>query len=139
MNAQIKPQEVPFDLACAQLEAAKIAEVRARDARIDAENAVLAHMTEREEGSTSLRGLGWKATATYGVNRTIDDAALNAVRGTVPADLFDQVFGWKPALRLEGLRYVRNNEPEAYAVLAQAITARPAKPSVRIEMIEGGR
>lgn len=139
MNAQLKPETIPFDLACAQLEAAKIAEARARDARIDAENAVLAHMTEREEGSTTLRGLGWKATATFSVLRSIDEAALAAIRETAPAAMFDQVFGYAPKLKLEGLRYVRNNEPQVYALLAQAITAKPGKPSVLVEMTDVGQ
>ena len=129
----------PFDLACAALEAAKIAEARARDVRIDAEDAGLAHITSRDEGSVTVRGQGWKATAVFGLNRTVDEAALSAVRTQVPAPLFDQVIGWAPKLKLDGLRYLRNNEPETYAVLAQAITAKPAKPSVRIELSERAR
>jgi hypothetical protein len=128
-----------FDIACAALEAAKIDEASARERRIDAENAVLAFMAERDEGSVTLRGQGWKATAVYGMNRTIDDAALTVVRDAVSPELFHQVIAWKPALKMEGLRYLRNNEPEVYAQFAQAITARPAKPSVRIEMLEVAR
>lgn len=135
MNAMLNTL-IPFDLACAQLEAAKIAEARARDARIDAETAVLAHIEARDEGSVTLRGLGWKATAVYGMNRTIDEAALDTIRGTVPEAIFGQVFKYKPEVSVTGLRYVRNNEPELYAVIAQAITAKPAKASVRIEMTD---
>ena len=133
MNAALNTL-IPFDLACAQLEAAKIAEARARDARIDAETAVLAHIEARDEGSVTLRGRGWKATAVYGMNRTIDEAALDSIRGTVPEAIFGQVFKYAPKLDLAGMRYVRNNEPELFAVMAQAITAKPAKPSVRVEI-----
>ena len=66
---------------------------------------------------------------------TLDRAALEAVRAEVPAALFEQAIEYKPALKTAGLRYLQQNEPETYAVLAQAITAKPAKPSVRVEAI----
>lgn len=103
--------------------------------RIDAECAVLAHSETRVEGSVSVRGQDWKSTVVYGVNRTIDEPALASVRDGVPPLIFDQVIKYKPVLDLAGLRYIQNNEPEYYAVFAQAITAKPAKPSVRVEMI----
>lgn len=125
-----------FDQACAALEAAKIAENAAKQARIDAEAAVLAHATARDEGSTTVRGQRYKAVVTYGVNRTVDAAALSAIAGTIPAALLLQAIEYKPSLRVVGLKYLRGNEPDVYAVLAQAITATPAKPSVRLEAIE---
>ena len=67
---------------------------------------------------------------------SVDAAALSAIRGQVPAALLEQAVEYAPKLKLPGLRYLRNNEPETYRVLAQAITAKPAKPSVSIEPIE---
>lgn len=128
-----------LDEACAALEAAKINEERARQARIDAEALVLRHAQAKDEGSVTTRGRQWKAVVTYGVNRSIDAAALDAVRERVPPALFEQAIDYKPALNLAGLRFLRNNEPQTYAVLAQAITAKPAKPSVRLELLETQR
>lgn len=125
-----------LDEACAALETAKINEERARQARIDAETLVLRHAQAKDEGSLTMRGRQWKAVVTYGVNRTIDAAALDAIRHRVPPALFEQVIDYKPALNLAGLRFMRNNEPSTYAVLAEAITAKPAKPSVRLELLE---
>lgn len=124
-----------FDAACARLEAAKIAEARANSARLDAEAAVLAFVTAKDEGSTTAKGQQYKATVTTGYNRTIDAAALDTVRRVVPTALFDQAIEYKPALKLQGLRYLQANETDTYATLAQAITARPSKPSVRIEAL----
>jgi hypothetical protein len=126
-----------LDQACAALEAAKIAEHRAAQARIDAEREVLRHVADvKDEGSLTLRGQQYKAVVTYAVNRTIDAAALDAVRERIPAALFEQAIEYKPAIRAAGLRFLRNNEPDTYRVLAQAITAKPGKPSVRLELIE---
>lgn len=122
-----------IDQLAAALEAAKIAEARATAARIDAEQALLAVCQAKDEGSVTVRSAEYKATVTYGINRTIDAAALEAVRGSVPGALFDQAFEYAPKIKVAGLRYLMLNEPDTYAALAQAITAKPAKPSVRVE------
>lgn len=125
-----------IDEVAGALAAAKQAENEARTARIAAEESLLALLDTRDEGTVSARGDAWKVTARYGINRTVDAAALEAVRAAVPREMFEQVIEYKPAIKLPGLRYMRNNEPQTYAVLAQAITAKPAKPSVSIEAIE---
>lgn len=125
-----------IDKLAAALDAAKENEERAREARLACEEALLALVRGKAEGSVTERGEGWKVTVTYGVNRTVDMAALAAVRDKIPHALFDQAVEYAPKLRLAGLRYLQNNEPDTYAVLAQAITAKPAKPSVKVEPIE---
>lgn len=124
-----------FDEAAAALEAAKIEEAAATAKRIDAELAVLCMLQGKEEGSVTERGLRYKVTATFGYSRTIDAAALEAVRQAVPVALFEQAIDYKPALKLPGLRYLQMNEPGVYSVLAQAITAKPSKPSVKVERL----
>lgn len=122
--------------ACAALEAAKDAEAKATAARIQAERAVLDMLPAKIEGSLTEHASGWKVTATFGVNRTIDRAALESVREVIPVALFEQAVEYKPALVLAGLRYLQSNEPDTYRVLAQAITSKPAKPSVKVERVE---
>lgn len=124
-----------FDAAAAALEAAKIEEAKATAKRLDAEQMMLALMPARDEGSASERGLHYRVTVRYGVNRSVDVAALESARHQIAAPLFEQAIGYKPEIRLAGLRYLQNNEPEVYAILAQAITAKPAKPSVSIERV----
>lgn len=128
-----------FDEAAAQLEAAKIAEAQATAARIDAEQRVIALMPTKDEGSITERGLRYKVTVTYGMNRTVDAAAMESVRGAMAPALFDQAVAYKPSLITAGLRYLQLNEPDAYAQLAQAITAKPSKPSVRVEAVQAER
>lgn len=125
-----------FDQAAANLLAAKAAEKQATEARIAAEQAVICQLPQRDEGSVTASGLSYKVAVTYGMNRTVDAAALDAVRSKIPEALFEKAVTYKPALVLAGLRYLQNNEPDTYAVLAQAITAKPSKPAVRVEPIE---
>jgi hypothetical protein len=125
----------PIDEAAAFLTLAKLQEQRATEARIEAERALVALLPTKDEGSVTHAGESYKVAVTYGVNRTIDAAALSAIKDQVPPALFEQAITYKPALQLPGLRYLQSNEPEAYALLAQAITAKPAKPSVKLEPI----
>lgn len=125
-----------FDQACAALEAAKIAEASATSARIDAERAVLALCPERDEGSVTERSASWKATVTYVVNRRVDEAALAAVRSKLAPDIFNLAFRFKPDISVSGIKHLRNNEPELYAIAAEAFTATPGKPSVHLERVE---
>ena len=124
-----------IDQLAAALEAAKIAESQATAARIDAENALLAQMPDKPEGDVRVTGNAYRAIATFKVNRTLDVAALAAIRGQIPVALFEQAIEYKPAIKLAGLRFLQNNEPQTYAVLAQALTAKPGKPSVRVETL----
>lgn len=123
-----------IDTIAAELEAAKIAEARATAARIDLESQLVALVGVRDEGSQTHRGDAYKVTVTGVVNRTVDQAV-------VPQLLADEKYRWAaermfPAkFGLDGkeLRFFMFNEPQFYAQLAQAITAKPGKPQVRIE------
>lgn len=136
---ELEPHGLDLDAALERLSRAKAAEASANAARLAAETAVLAFCPARDEGSVTVAGTAHKVTITYGMNRTLDAAALDAVRGAMAPALFEQAIEFKPAIKLPGLRYLKNNEPAAYAVLAQAITAKPAKPSIRIEPINANQ
>jgi len=96
----------------------------------------LAVAPSKSEGAVLSVGDGYRITTTYGVNRTVDAAALDAIRPQIPAALFEQAITYKPALVLAGVRFLMNNEPDTWAVLAQAVTAKPSKPAVKVEPLE---
>ena len=125
----------PIDEAAAVYELAKMQHERTAEALADAHTALVALLPKQDEGTVKLQGESYRVAIEYGFNRTIDAAALSAVKDQVPPALFEQAITYKPSIVLAGLRYLSSNEPEAYAALAQAITARPAKPSVKIEAI----
>lgn len=124
-----------IDTLSAALEAAKAAEMAATAARIEAESALLSLLGCKAEGSSTHKGSAYKVTVTGVVHRKVDEAALSAVRAALPPAIFDQAFRFKPDVCTAGIKYLRNNEPALYAIAAQAITATPGKPSVRVEHI----
>ena len=106
-------------------------------ARLDEAHAQLVSAcAQANEGTVRTEGSEYRVSITYSMNRTIDAAALDAVRAKVPVALFEQAIEYAPKIKLTGLRYLQNNEPDTYALLAQAITAKPAKPSVKVERIK---
>lgn len=123
-----------IDTLAAELEAAKITEARATAARIDLESQLVAFVGCKDEGSQTHRGDAYKVTVTGVVNRTVDQAV-------VPQLLADEKYRWaaermfpaKFSIDAKELRFFMFNEPQFYAQLAQAITAKPGKPQVRIE------
>lgn len=110
---------------------AKAVEDNAKEARIAAEEAVVAILGCKEEGSETHKQYGYKVTITGRVNRTIDQSAWDSVADKIPSHL--SPIKYKPALDLKGLRYLQQNEPGIYRIAAEAITATPGKPSVKIE------
>lgn len=126
-----------FDQAAADLEAAKIAEARATQQRVDAEVAMLALMPSKDEGSVTERGLRYKVTASYGFNRTVDAAVVDALmKDDKTRWAAERLFPMKPSLSTSELRFFTNNEPALYALLSAAITSKPAKTSVKVEALE---
>lgn len=89
----------------------------------------------KEEGSVSAKTDAFKVTVTGKLNRSLDADKVQALASTLPAPLYNRLFKFKPSLDLKEMRYVQNNEPDFWAHIAPAITAKPGKPSLKVEMI----
>lgn len=138
LDGQLPTTDLPedeFELLCDRLAAAKAKEAKANKERIDAEAALLAFVPSKTEGTATRSGGAYKLTVTYSINRTLDAAALESARSAMKPELFEQAITYKPAIVLPGLRSLQQHNPQAYALLAQAITAKPGKPSVKLEPV----
>lgn len=122
-----------IDILAAALDAAKHTEAQATAARIVAETALVALLGCKDEGSATHKGAAYKVTLTGVMHRRVDEAELGAVRERLSPAMFERAFRFKPEVSVTGVKYLRDNEPELYAIAAQAIVATPGKPSVRIE------
>jgi len=103
--------------------------------QIDALTEELASRLEHpDEGSKTHTMDGVKVTVTSRVNRTIDERAWASIRSGVPKNLWPV----KEKLTVEpkGCRYLAENHPEMWAVVAGAITEKPGKPGVKVEVVE---
>ncbi len=85
------------------------------------------------EGTTRHGDGELVAVIKTGVRRKVDADVLARIAPSIPEAIGKRLLRWKPDLVTSELRYVQNNEPEIYAVLAEAITVTPAKPTIRIE------
>lgn len=124
-----------IDTLAAALEAAK---QKIADAQTEYDD-VLAEWLEfaptKSEGAVQSVGDGYRITTTYGVNRTVDQAALSAAWPWLPEGMRN-VFPVKHGVDLKELRHWQNNNPDEYArYIAPVVTAKPAKPSVKVERV----
>jgi len=116
-----------------ELEDAKAKEASANAARIGVEKRLIELLGAKEEGAETHRGDQYKVTITGVMNRRFDAEALAGVAVQLSPELMGHCVRYKPEPINEGIRYLRNNEPEAYAVLATALKVTPGKAQVRIE------
>lgn len=78
---------------------------------------------------------GWEMKATYKIDRKIDEAALPAVNaklremGVNP----DPLVKFKPGLDTSTYKTLVQTNPEAAKVFEQAMTSKPASPSIELK------
>lgn len=100
------------------------------------EQSLIPLLNAREEGSaTTHTPMGKKVVLKNSTNYKLDGTKLLKVRQKIPEALLPLKL--KELLDEPRLKYLRNNEPEVYAIFAHAITATPAKPNVTVEVNDG--
>lgn len=109
---------------------AKAAERKANADRISAEEALIAALGKRDEGSQTHNVEGYKITITGKVSRRMDWKAWATIEESIPLAL--RPVKMKPELDEKGVKYLQANEPEIYKLLPLTVT--PAKTAVEIEV-----
>ena len=112
----------------ADLFAAKQAEKQAEARRIELEEELVAILGKRDEGSKTHHVGDYKVTITGRVNRKLDWDMFDQVSSNIPESLWPV----KRTLDVTGVKYLANNEPSLYKILAPALTVEPAKTTVSI-------
>jgi len=110
---------------------AKKAEADANKARIAIEQQMLSHIATRPEGSTTVEAGMFKVTAETKLSRSIDWDAYDTIREQIPERLRPVKF--KRELDATGCKYLENNEPTIYALIAPCITVKPAKTAITVK------
>ncbi|WP_288076444.1 hypothetical protein [Pseudomonas sp.] len=115
-----------------QLIAAKAAEAKANKERVAIEGQIIELLGQREEGAqTTELDNGLKVTITGKNSYKADMPALMQICSNLPENL--RPIKTETKLDESGAKYLRANEPEIWAMLASAITVKPAKPSVEVK------
>lgn len=112
---------------------AKAEEAKATAKRIELEEELIALVGKKEEGAQTHTIGDFKVTITGKLNRKIDwDIFDKSIAGKIPDSL--QPVKMKRELDETGVKYLANNEPQLYKILAKALTIKPAKTSVVISI-----
>jgi hypothetical protein len=115
-------------------QSARAAEVAANRERVTIEQRLVELYGAKPEGAKSvLLADGRKITLTGKINREVDEVAWRAVLDRVPEHLRPIRFVETCKLDVKALREL---DAPTYAIVASAITAKPAKVAVSIEMKE---
>lgn len=110
---------------------AKAAETAAKNARLEIEDAILAHFpSDKLEGSVTNADFG--ISVTYKLTRTVDTDALQAGWETLSANA-QKAFKWKADIDLKQFRAIQELDQASYDQLVAFVTTKPAKPSVSIK------
>lgn len=115
--------------------AAKHEEDDANRRRVEIEARIIAIAGEREEGSeTHALADGRKLTVTAKITRTVDETIWRQVMGQIPAEMHPIRYESVAKLDTTGLKWLRENRPEFYAIAARAITAKKGKSSLALKV-----
>jgi hypothetical protein len=137
MSAVLSPisNTDPLHLAVLDYIGAKRAEDLAKKRRLEAEERILAMSPPKEEGSQTIEVGGYKITTTGKLAYKCDDpkALAEACAGAgIPQDWFPV----KTEVKLDetGCKWLRANEPGAWATVAKFVTVSPAKTAVSVKV-----
>ena len=116
-----------YDL-CMRLTEAKAAEEITKAHRIAVEEEIIALCGAKEEGSQTHKAMEFSVEITGVINRKMDWDKWEEVKASIPEAL--RPIKLKPELDVTGVKYLKANEPEIYALLP--ITATPGKTGVKV-------
>lgn len=109
---------------------AKAAEDEAKARRIEIEEALVARLGKREEGAQTHDLGGYKVTITGVINRSLDKKTWERIKDRIPEDR--RPVTYVPKLDVAGVKWLQENNPSIYKLVAQAITVKPGKTSVKV-------
>jgi hypothetical protein len=119
----------------ARLLAVKKAERAATAERIRVEQEIINLTGLPDEGSKTQDAGRYKVTITQRINRSLDDRAWALVADKFPDAVKPVMF--VPVAKIDpvGVRWLRQNKPDLFRFLATALTEKPAKPAVVVEVV----
>lgn len=130
-----RPATNPRDLAAARYVDAKRREEKAKEDRLQAEADICELFGVKPEGSQTESTEFFKVTTTGNMTRSFDADMWDAIAKSIPKAIRDKVVRTKVEPSLTELRKVQESNPDVYAVISKALTVKPAKASVKVEIL----
>ena len=119
-----------------ELETAKMIEDSARRQRIEVEEQLSAVAGVKEEGSHTAKGEYYKVTTVAGFTRTLDPDKWLEVKKRLPISVAQKVVRTRLEVDTKQLKSLQGLDPANYHIVAEAITTKPKKVSVRFQRLE---
>ena len=125
-----------LDQLAYELELAKQKEHQAREQRMTVEQQLCELVGTKEDGSYSVKGDYYKITTVAGLSRTVDAEKWAIIQRQLPAEITRLVIRSKLEVDTRQLKSLQQLNPAHYQLVAQAITTKPKKVSVKFERLE---
>jgi len=109
---------------------AKVAEDAAKSRRIKIEESLIARLGARSEGAKTHDLGEFKVTLTGVINRTLDKDVWEKIKDKLPPEI--RPVTYEPKLDVAGVKWLQEHQPNNYKILAQALTVKPGKTSVKV-------
>lgn len=114
---------------CKKFIEAKNREAAAKEERLKIEAELLAAIEpEKLEGTETRATDGFKVTVTSKLTRSLDYPAYQAM--DLPENM--RFVDLKPSINVKNMRMMERFDPE---IVAQCVTVKPAKPSIKVEEV----
>ena len=116
----------------------KHAEDRAKENRLQSELKLIELFGfNKLEGSQTIKtdDGNYKISFTAKLDRKLDEDAYRAIEHNLPDNM--RPVRVKLELDTKGIKWMEENAPDAYALVAPCITTKPAKTAVKVEFIGG--
>ena len=120
-----------------KLREAKKREDRANADRVALETQLITLLSfVKPEGSETQKYCDFKVTLTNKLNRTVDAVAWSKIKELVPLEMQGVIeVDTKLKVNNEGARWIEANNPAVWEICQQAISVKPAKTAVKVEVV----
>lgn len=125
-----------LDVLAHELQVVKDREAACREARLAIEEKIVSMTEKKEEGTVSTKTEFYKVSVTFGIDRKVDAEIARSLADEMDAERYARIFRWKPEVSVSELKYLKDNNPEVFRQVSRALTAKPTKPSVKVEEIK---
>lgn len=116
---------------CTNLVMAKAAEDDAKTQRVAIETEIAQMLATGPEGTDKAEAGMYKVTVSSKLTRSLDYPAYCAIEKDLPEGV--RFVDLKPSINLKKLRALEMVDP---SIVSQCVTTKPAKPSVKVELME---
>jgi hypothetical protein len=108
-------------------------EMAANHSLIKIEAQIVAAFEAKNEGAITHKTENYKVTLKQPIARSVDAAKWDEVKNRLPENLHP--VNMAPKADAAGMKYLSENEPTIWAVIAEAFTTKPGKIGVKVEKL----